>query len=152
MPELNITKFVEFHKDRVSLLKSFAEKKAHGRLIYQVCFLGFESLANLLFQDERDSGKRFIALLSKTISKNDAVELYSFWRNSLFHEGFIVYPFTTLESWDDYDIGFLSYPEETFRGGSEYPPESVIAMYEHLINYFQQVFRNVDKMPYPKLT
>jgi len=97
-----------------------------------------------LFQDEKDSGKRFIALLSKTISKNDAVELYSFWRNPLFHEGFIVYPFTTLESWGDYDIGFLSYPEETFRGGSEYPPGSVIAMYEHLTDYFDNHFKKLN--------
>jgi hypothetical protein len=60
---IDIEKFVLFHKSRVSLSKEFAKNKSHGRLIFQIAFLGFESLAKLLYPN-MESGKRFIELLS----------------------------------------------------------------------------------------
>ena len=103
--KIYIEKFVSFHKGRISLLKDFAEKKIHGRLIYQISFLGFESLASLLYPKEKNSGKRFIAVLSKILSRNDAIKL-QLWRNSLIHEGFVALPYNTLEGWNEYDVGF----------------------------------------------
>ncbi len=142
---INIEKFVLFHKDRIYLLKEFAKNKTHGRLIFQISFLGFESLAKLLYPEESDSGKRFISLLSVPnmgVGKEKATELYSFWRNSLIHQGFIATPWTTLETWGEYDISFLSYPENKLRSSIEYPPESMIALYENLIQYLEDFFKS----------
>lgn len=76
--EVDIEKFVSFHKRRVSLVQAFVEKKTHGRLIYQICFLGFESLARVLFPNENDSTKRFKDFLQKfiTFTKKDIEGLY----------------------------------------------------------------------------
>lgn len=142
---VNVEKFVSFHKGRVSLLKEFRDKKIHGRLIFQISFLGFESLAKLLYQEESDSGKRFILLLSLPnigIGKNEATELYTLWRNSLTHQGFIASPWTTLEGWDEDDISFLSFPDG-LKSSVEFPPGSIIAIYESLIYYFDNYFKKI---------
>jgi hypothetical protein len=139
---VHIGKFVSFHNNRISLLKEFASKKSHGRLIFQISFLGFESLAKLLFP-ENDSAKRFISLLTIPnigIDRKKADELYK-WRCSLFHQGFIYDPWTTLEGWSEYDIAFLSYPENKFRSSTEFPPESIIILYENLIQYVDEYFK-----------
>ncbi|MEK6825009.1 MAG: hypothetical protein AABX12_00385 [Nanoarchaeota archaeon] len=144
---VDVEKFVLFHKNRIALLKEFAKNKAHGKLIFQISFLGFESLAGLLYPRENDSSKRFIELLSTPnvgIERNKATELYNFWRNSLIHQGFIAYPWTTLEVWSEYDIAFLSYPENKLRSSVEYPPESIIAIYENLIDYLDNFFKKTN--------
>ena len=141
-----VEKFISFHKGRVSLLKGFAEKKVHGRLIYQVSFLGFESLAKLLYQDESNSGKRFVSLLSLPkigIGKEEVEKLYSFWRNSLIHQGFIAAPWTTLEGWDEEDTSFLIFPDG-LKSSVEFPPGSIIAIYETLIEYFENYFKKTN--------
>jgi len=143
---VNIDKFVLFHKNRVLLLKEFAEKKIHGRLIFQISFLGFESLAKLLYPKMK-SGDRFIELLSLPnmgIQREEATILYNNWRNSLIHQGFIADPWTTLEAWSEYDIAFLSYPENKLRSSTEYPPESIIAIYDNLIDYLQDFFKKTN--------
>ena len=148
---VDIEKFVLFHKNRVSLLKEFAKSKSHGRLIFQISFLGFESLARILYPKESLVGKRFISLLSLPnvgVGEKEAAHLYDYWRNSLIHEGFIAYPWTTLEMWGEYDIVFLSYPENKLRSSTEYPPESIIAIYENLIQYLDDFFKkkNIKKI------
>ena len=144
---VNIEKFILFHKSRVSLIKEFANKKSHGRLIFQISFLGFESLAKLLFLDETSPKARFISLLSipnNGITKDEAARLYKEWRCSLIHEGFVVIPWNTLENWNEYDISFLTYPENKLRSSTEYPPESIIAIYEHLIQYVEDYFKKTN--------
>ncbi len=144
--KIDIEKFVSFHKGRVSLLKEFLEKKIHGRLIFQISFLGFESLAKLLYPEEPDSGKRFISLLSLPhigVGNNEATKLYSFWRNSLIHQGFIANPWTTLEGWNEDDIAFLIFPDG-LKSSVEYPPGSIIALYEILIDYFDEYFKKTN--------
>ena len=143
--KINVEKFVHFHKKRISLLKEFVEKKTHGRIIYQICFLGFESLASLLYQEERDSQKRFILALSNILKlKGRDLEELCIWRNSLIHEGFVALPYNTLEGWSEYDISFLSYPDNMIKSSEEYPPESIIAMYDDLIDYFDDYFKKKD--------
>ena len=144
---VNTDKFVLFHSNRISLLNDFAKNKIHGRLIFQISFLGFESLAKLLYPKENDSGKRFISLLSVPnvgIDTKTADQLY-IWRNCLVHQGFIDIPWSTLENWSEYDIQFLSYPENKLRAFTEYPPESIIAIYENLIEYADEYFKKNDK-------
>ena len=136
-----LRKFVKFHKDRVKLLKGFAEKKIHGRLIYQVCFLGFESLAKVLYKDERSSKKRFIKLVSIADGEKKATHLYDIWRNALFHQGFIGIPWNTLENWEEYDVSFIRYSENKMRSSVEYPPESMIAIYDNLIDHLDENFK-----------
>ena len=144
---VNIEKFVLFHKNRITLLKEFAEKKSHGRLIFQISFLGFESLAKLLFLSETSSKERFISLLSipnHGITRDEATKLYEDWRCSLIHQGFIAKPWNTLENWSEYDITFLSYPENRLRSSTEYPPESMIAIYESRIEYLEDFFKKAN--------
>ncbi|MEK6899387.1 MAG: hypothetical protein AABW79_04805 [Nanoarchaeota archaeon] len=144
---VDIESFILFHKNRISLLKEFAKNKSHGKLIFQISFLGFESLARLLYPKENDSSKRFIDLLSLPnmgVDRNTATELYGFWRNSLTHQGFIAYPWTTLEAWSEYDIPFLSYPENKLRTSTEFPPESMIAIYESRIEYLEDFFKKTE--------
>ena len=139
-------KFVLFHKNRVSLLKEFAKNKSHGRLIFQISFLGFESLAKLLYPKMK-SKERFIELLSLPnmgIRKDEATKLYEDWRCSLVHQGFISKPWNTLENWGEYDITFLSYPENKLRSSTEYPPESIIAIYESRIEYLKDFFKKTN--------
>ena len=140
---INIEKFVQFHKSRIVLLNDLLNNKAHGRLIFQIAFLGFESLAKLLYPKESDSGNRFISLLSvpnRGIDKKTAMELY-IWRNALIHEGFIASPWTTLEAWNEDDVSFLSYPENKLRSSVEYPPGSIISIYENLIEHLEEAFK-----------
>ncbi|MBC8215254.1 MAG: hypothetical protein H8E64_01920 [Candidatus Marinimicrobia bacterium] len=144
---VNIEKFILFHKKRLSLLKEFVDKKDHGRLIFQICFLGFESLARLLYLKENSSKARFISLLSlpnNGITNNEATKLYHEWRCSLIHQGFIVTPWNTLENWNEYDISFLTYPENKLRSSTEYPPESIIAIYENRIKYLENYFKKIN--------
>ena len=142
-PRINIEKFVLFHRKRIELLKKLLEEKTHGRLIYQIAFLGIESLAKLLYPEERDPGKRFIELFSKEIGKNRATHLYKFWRCPLTHEGFITSPWTTLEAWEDEDIGFIDFPQiNSIRSSTEYPPGSILAIYKNLISYLEDYFKN----------
>lgn len=149
---VEIEKFVLFHKNRVSLLKEFAKKKIQGRLIFQISFLGFESLAKLLYPEVK-SKERFIELLSIKnigITKEDAIRLYEDWRCSLVHQGFVSQPWNTLENWEEYDISFLSYPENKIRASTEYPPESVISIYENLISYLSDIFKekNINQLEF----
>ena len=144
---VDIEKFVSFHKSRITLLNEFAKNKIHGRLIFQISFLGFESLAKLLFLDETSSKARFISLLSipnHGITKDEATKLYEDWRCSLIHQGFIAKPWNTLENWSEYDITFLSYPENKLRSSTEYPPESIIAIYESRIEYLEDFFKKTN--------
>ena len=148
---MDIEKFVLFHKNRVSLLKEFAKSRSHGRLIFQICFLGFESLARILFLNERFSKVRFISLLSTMnsgITKDEATKLYEDWRCSLIHQGFIPEPWTTLENWGEYDIAFLSYTKDKLRSSTEYSPESMISIYENRIQYLDALFKkkNIKKI------
>lgn len=143
---VNIDKFIQFHKNRVALLNDFAENKIHGRLIFQVSFLGFESLARLLYPKMK-SGERFIELLSipnMGFTKGEATILYNNWRNSLIHEGFVANPWNTLEMWDEYDICFLRYSENKLRASTEFPPESMIAVYKSRIEYLEEFFKKTD--------
>lgn len=142
---LDVKKFVLFHRERVSLLKEFAKNKKHGRLIFQISFLGFESLAKLLYPKMK-SEERFIELLSLPnmgISEEEAIKLYKYWRCSLTHEGFITTPWTCLEAWGENDIVFLSYPDG-LKSSAEYLPESIIAIYESRINYLKDFFRKTN--------
>lgn len=139
---LNIEKFVSFHKERISLLKKFLQKKSDGRLIFQISFIGFESLARLLYQENRDSRSRFVKLLSIRnigIEEKEAKKLYDYWRNSLIHNGFIKYPWTTLEGWDEDDKSFLNFPDG-LKSSVELPPGSIVALYDNLIDYFNDFF------------
>jgi len=141
---LNIEKFVLFHKERISLLKRFLKDKIQGRLVFQISFLGFESLAKWLYPEERDSKERFILLLSKDIGNGEATKIYD-WRCSLIHEGLISNSWTTLEAWSENDISFLSFSDNKLRSGAEYPAESIVAMYENLTNYFDEHFKKIGK-------
>lgn len=144
--KLDIEKFVQFHKSRIVLLNEYEKNKSHGRLIFQVAFLGFESLAKLLYLKENDSGKRFKSLLTVPnigIDRKKVDELY-IWRNALIHEGFIAYPWTTLEAWGDDDISFLSYPDNKLRSSVEYPPGSIIAIYKNLIEHVEEHFKRTN--------
>ena len=144
---VDIEKFVLFHKHRISLLKEFAVKKTHGRLIFQASFLGFESLAKLLFKEESSSKVRFIKLLSLPnmgFRKEEATLLYNNWRNSLIHQGFVADPWNTLEMWEEYDICFLKYQENKLRSSVELPPESIIAIYESRIEYLEDFFKKTN--------
>jgi len=144
-PEIDIEKFVLFHRKRISLLKKLSEEKTHGRLIFQISFLGFESLARVMYSEEKSSEKRFINLLSETLKKDEATILYKKWRCPLIHEGFISPFYTTLETWEDEDMKFLFFPKiNSIRASVEYPPESIIAMYEHLINYLEEHFKKTN--------
>jgi len=142
--KVNIEKFVLFHKERVSLLREFVKEDVHGKLIFQVSFLGFESLAKLLYLDERDSTKRFIKLLSIEIGEKDAT-LYASWRHALIHQGFIEDPWTTLENWEKEETRFLSYSKNVVRSSVEYPPGSMVEIYNHLIDYFNNYFKRIGK-------
>lgn len=138
---IDLEKFVLFHKKRVSLLNEFVKKKEHGRLIFQISFLGFESLAKLMYPKETSSKRRFIELLSLIqIRKEEAKELHDDWRNSLIHQGFIAYPWTTLEGWDEDDESFLIFPDG-LKSSTEYPPGSILAMYNRLIDIIHEHFR-----------
>ena len=144
---VDVERFVRFHRDRASLLNGFVKNKKHGRLIYQISFLGLESLAKLLYPQESDSGKRFISLLSISnvgVGNIEAVKLYNFWRNSLIHEGFIATPWTTLEGWDEDDVSFLIFPDG-FKSSTEFPPGLIVALYENLIDYFEDFFKKNNK-------
>ena len=141
---IDIKKFVTFHKKRIVLLKKFLQEKIQGRLIYQISFLGFESLARILYQEEKDPKKRFIQLLSiknRGISEKEAENLYKYWRCSLIHNGFIKSLWTTLESWNEDDESFLIFPNK-FHSFTEFPPGSIVSIYESLINYFDNFFQN----------
>ncbi|MCR4327667.1 MAG: hypothetical protein NUV46_03745 [Nanoarchaeota archaeon] len=142
--KIDLKKFIAFHNKRLELLNDFLLIKKHGRLIFQISFLGFESLAKLLFQDENNSGKRFISLLSLPnvgVPTKNAEDLYNFWRNSLIHQGFITYPWTTLESWEENDDSFLIF-EDKMRGSTEYHPGSIVLLYKNLIKYFETYFKD----------
>jgi len=142
---IDIEKFVLFHGKRIDLLKKFLKERTHGRLIYQISFLGFESLARVIYSEEGSSEKRFIDLLSETISRDEATNLYKKWRCPLIHEGFVSPLWTTLETWGDEDMEFISFPEtNSIRSFVEYPPGSIMAMYEHLIDYFEKFFRKTN--------
>jgi len=144
-PEINIEKFILFHRKRISLLKEFEKNKIHGRLIFQISFLGFESLAKIIYPEEDCSKKRFIDLLSKTITESKATKLYSSWRCPLVHEGFIAIPWTTLEAWCENDIEFISFPKtSSIRSSVEYPSESIIAIYEHLVCDIEEYFKKTN--------
>lgn len=143
-PEINIEKFILFHKGRISLLKNI-EEEIHGKLIFQICFLGFESLAKVIYSEENSSKKRFIDLLSKTIKEDEATHLYNFWRNPLVHEGFIINHWTILEAWGNKDTEYISFPKtNSIRSSVEYPPGSIIAMYENLINHLEEHFKKIN--------
>jgi hypothetical protein len=140
---INIEKFVSFHKARISLLEEFLQKKINGRLIFQISFLGFESLARVLYQEDKDSRSRFAKLLSiknRGIEEKEAKKLYDYWRNSLVHNGFIKSPWTTLEGWNQDDISFLSFPEG-LKSSVEFPPGSILGLYNDLIDYFDEFFK-----------
>lgn len=141
---IDIGRFLIFHKRRIRLLKKLAKEKIYGRLIFQISFLGFESLAKVLYPKKK-SGNRFIELLSKAIGEKKATYLYKTWRNSLVHQGFITEPWTTLESWDDEDIGFILFDERDLdiclKSSVEYTPAAIIAIYNDLIYYFDDFFK-----------
>lgn len=108
--KINIEKFVLFHKMRIELLKKLVKEKKYGRLIFQISFLGFESLSKFLYQDENNPKNRFIELLSKVnIGKNEAERMWQFWRCPLTHEGCMNGIWTALEAWNEEDIGFISF-------------------------------------------
>ncbi|MDO8556169.1 MAG: hypothetical protein Q7R96_03280 [Nanoarchaeota archaeon] len=136
--DVNIEKFIAFHKDRITLLNEFEKQKRHGKLIFQICFLGFESLARVLYPKEESSGKRFKNILSKIIDKKEAERLYDYWRNPLIHEGFISNPWTALENEDD---AFLSYSEKKMRTSVEHPPGSMVSIYNDATEYLRDFFK-----------
>ena len=147
---VDIEKFVQFHKKRVELLKSFVDKNIHGRLVYQISFLGLESLAKLLYLEkyprDNQSKIRVIELLSLPnmgISSDEAKKLYGFWRNSLIHQGFIADPWTTLEGWGEYDDVILSFPHG-LKSSVELPPGSIVAVYESRVDYFEEYFKKTN--------
>ena len=141
-PKINIKKFILFHKRRINLLRKLLKEKIHGRLIYQISFLGIESLAKLLYPKEKSSEKRFLELLSTTIGKTDAIQMYKFWRCPLTHEGYITDLWTTLEAWGDEDLAFIDFPKtDKIRSGSEYPPGSIIEIYNNLIDYSEDTIK-----------
>lgn len=149
---VNIPKFISFHRKRIEMLKEFLDKGRHGRLIIQVSFLGFESLARLLFPDERSSETRFKSLISTPnigVDPNEIERLY-FWRNNLIHQGFISDTYTFLEAWDDEDDKFLIF-EDKFRYGSEYTSESILVMYKNFLDYFEEHFKGIDKVEFKHL-
>jgi hypothetical protein len=137
---LNVEKFVLFHRKRIVFLEKLMEEQIPDeKLIFQISFLGIESLAKLLYMDESSSEKRFIILLSKTLKEDEAIHLYKFWRCPLTHEGFIIKPWTTLEGWDD-ERGFISFPDG-LKSSTEYPAGSMIGIYEDLIDYVEDFFK-----------
>lgn len=149
---VDIPKFISFHRKRIAMLEELSNKGEQGRLIIQVSFLGFESLARLLFPDERSSEVRFNSLI-KTPNINldsNEIERFWFWRNNLIHQGFISDHYTFLEAWDDDDDKFLIF-EDKFRNGSEYPPGSILAMYKTFLNYFEEHFKGVGKVEFKHL-
>lgn len=144
---VDIPKFISFHRKRIEMLKEFLGKGKHGRLIIQVSFLGFESLAKLLFQEEQFPGPRFKSLISTPNIRVDPneIERLWFWRNDLIHQGFISDTYTFLEAWDDEDDRFLIF-EDKFREGQEYHPGSILDMYKNFLDYFEEHFKGVDKV------
>lgn len=144
-PEINIEKFILFHRERISLLKDFEKAKKHEKLIFQIFFLGVESLASVLYREDKGSEKRFIKLLSKEIGEHDATKLYKIWRCALIHEGFIANQFTMLEAWSEEDINFIIFPKtDSIRSSVEYPSGSIIAIYENLINHLEGFFKKTN--------
>ncbi len=143
---LNIKKYISFHERRILLLKEFLDKKVHEKLIFQISFLGLESLARVLYQDEKNPRKRFENLVSRegqNITPNESNALYKFWRCSLVHNGFIKFPWTSLEAWGDDDESFLIF-SNNFHSTTEFPAGSIIAIYECAINYFKKFFENKE--------
>lgn len=144
---IDLEKFIYFHKQRIILLEQLEKEKKHGRLIFQISFLGFESLAKVLYPKENSSKKRFIDLLEKAIGGIDAKRIYEDWRNTLIHQGFVSSKFTTLECWGDDDISFISFPEtNSIRASVEYPPMSIIGIYKNLIDYVDHSFKKENTM------
>ncbi|MDO8467542.1 MAG: hypothetical protein Q7S56_01165 [Nanoarchaeota archaeon] len=144
--KIDIKKFIIFHKRRVNLLKRLTKESVDGKLIFQISFIGIESLAKVIHSDIRDPGERFNLLLSKTLNNKDRVvsQLYP-WRNSLTHQSFILDPWTTLEAWSDEEINFVSFPEKKgIRSSVEYPPESIIEIYDNLIDYLADYFEKMN--------
>jgi len=146
---VNIPKFISFHRKRIAMLEELSDKEKQWRLIIQISFLGFESLARLLFQDEPFPGPRFKSLISTPhigVDSNEIEKLW-FWRNDLIHQGFISDTYTSFEGWDDDDDNFLIF-EDKFKEGQEYHPGSILAMYNTFLNYFEEHFKNIEKIEF----
>jgi len=141
---INIQRFILYHKRRIPLLKKLVKEKKYGRLIYQISFLGFESLSKILYLEDNSPRNRFIRFLSIAIGKDDSTQLWHFWRNPLIHGGFVTV-WSALEAWDEEDIGFISFPEiDSIRSSVEYTPETIIAIYENLIDHVDNFFKKTN--------
>lgn len=140
--KVNKKKFILFHKKRVSLLKRLSDEGNWGRLIYQIFFLGVESLAKIMYP-KNDIGERFILFLSKRIGKKDAEEMWYFWRNPLTHRGFLEH-WTPLETWGEDDIDFIIYPMDEIFGGWQFDPKTVHHIYDGLIDDFENHFKDSE--------
>ncbi len=136
----DIKKFILFHKKRIELLRELVDKGIHDKLIYQISYLGIESLAKVKYRNEKSPGKRFKDLISLTMRKDDAQDIYN-WRNSLFHQGYISYIYTMVEGWDDNSFVKISLKPGEIAGGVEYTPETIIALYLHLIEIVEDHFK-----------
>ena len=124
-PKIDIRKFILFHNRRISILQKLLKEEKDMRLIFQISFLGIESLAKLRYSEypgKKNSKKRFIELLSTAISRGESEKIYEFWRCPLTHEGFIAELWTSLESWAENDIGFIDFPiTNSIRSSTEFP-------------------------------
>lgn len=147
---VNIKRFLLFHKKRIAILKKLSKNVNDDRLIYQVSILGLESLARVLYPNEkkvngfRDTKSGFIKILSKVMKRKEAIRFYDFCRNQIIHEGFLT-PFSILELWGDGNIGFLEtyskYVDIDAYGFLDYPPETLLGIYEELIYYVESIFK-----------
>jgi len=148
---LDIKKFIEFHKGRIELLKKFDDEEIPKKIIYQLSFLGIESLAKVRYHNDNPSSDiRFKSLLSPIIGNEEAERYYKFWRCPLIHQGYITEEWTSLETWDDNDISFIEFPDIGVRSCTEYPSGSIIAIYNRLILVIEDYF-NEKNLKYIEL-
>lgn len=146
---LEVKRFVWHHKRRVKLLKKLLKETGDGGLIFQICVLGFESLARVIYPNEvfsdgrRDTKSGFVKLLSKIMKRKDAIRFYDLYRNQIIHEGFLP-PFSFIESDNenkDFVYTYEKYLYTDLTGYVDYPPETLISIYEILTHYADYYFK-----------
>lgn len=136
-----IDEFVKYHKKRIKILKHLLNKYRDKKLINSIVILGLESLAKLKYPKEKSSKTRFIKLLSKVISKKEAYRFYVFYRCPYIHVG-MPDPFLDYEDDDNKSLMGMSEKDTdvSIVGSVDYPPKTLISVYEGLIYYIEDFF------------
>lgn len=139
--------FIREHKKRLIILKDINYRYNNRKIIFQLSILGIESLARYYKPNEKNPNKRVRLLLSKVLGKKEAGEFYELFRNSYIHDGF-TNPFLDWEDYDNSGVGGLSEKDvDNFDSGVDYPKETIMGIYEYLVNYINDYF-NKKKIGY----